>query len=487
MAQDQVTAPAKRHRHPVLIHDVGLDPGEGERGGTGLERRDAGERRDQDRARLRLPPGVDNGTASAADVGPVPDPCFRVDRLAHRTQQAKRRQVVPLRVVRTPLHERADRGGRCVEDGRLVLLGDRPEAVLVGLVGRSLVHDPGGVVRERAVDDVGVAGDPADVCGTPVHVVFTDVEDHPVRGRDLGQVATGGVDDPLRLAGGAAGVEEVEHVLGVHLLRLALGRLLRHEIVPPEVAARRERVFALRSADRDDVLDGGAVLHGLVGAGLERDHGAAAPGAVGGDEHLGLRVVDPVLQGLGAEPAEHHAVRGPDPRAREHRNGKLGNHPEIDGHPVPFAHPQRTERVREATGFLVEIPIRDGSGISGLPLPVVGDLVPATVLQVPIQAVHGDVEFPSSEPLDPRGGPLHHGVPRLRPGEGGGLFGPEGLVVGVRALVDRGIRDHGRVPEGLGGLEHPMLGKEGFDVGLDLSHGGSSGSGTSSTAPSYGG
>src|SRR6185369_1444639 len=135
-----------------------------------------------------------------------------------------------------------------------VLLDDPPEAILVGLVRRALVHHGGGAVGERPVDDVGVAGDPADVGGAPVHVGVVQVE-NPLGGRvDSGEIAAGGVDDALRLAGGARGVEQVQHVLGVHLLgRAVVGRVL-DDVVPPDVAAR---------------------LHGdLLAGALEHDHGA---------------------------------------------------------------------------------------------------------------------------------------------------------------------------------------------------------------------
>ena len=81
-----------------------------------------------------------------------------------------------------PLHERADRGRRGVEDRDAVPLDDRPEPVLVRVVRRALVHDARRAVRERAVDDVGVAGDPADVGRAPVDVgVGVQVEDVLVR------------------------------------------------------------------------------------------------------------------------------------------------------------------------------------------------------------------------------------------------------------------------------------------------------------------
>ena len=117
-----------------------------------------------------------------------------------RAEQPQRRQVVALGVLGAPLHEGADRGGRGVEDRDAVLLDDRPEPVLVGVVGRALVDHAGGAVRERSVDDVGVAGDPADVGRAPVDVgVGVQVEHVLVRERDLGEVAAGRVHDALGL------------------------------------------------------------------------------------------------------------------------------------------------------------------------------------------------------------------------------------------------------------------------------------------------
>ena len=100
---------------------------------------------------------------------------------------------------RPPLHAGADRGRRRVEDRHAVALDDLPPAVLGRVVGRALVHDAGRAVGERPVDDVGVAGDPADVGAAPVDVVVLEVEDELVGGADLGQVAARGVQDPLRL------------------------------------------------------------------------------------------------------------------------------------------------------------------------------------------------------------------------------------------------------------------------------------------------
>ncbi|MNI95302.1 hypothetical protein D3C73_1535520 [compost metagenome] len=61
-----------------------------------------------------------------------------------------------------------------------------------------------------------MAGDPADVGGAPVHVRFgMEVEHGFVGVGALGEVAAGGVQDALGLAGGAGGVEDEQRVLGV--------------------------------------------------------------------------------------------------------------------------------------------------------------------------------------------------------------------------------------------------------------------------------
>ena len=191
-------------------------PGSARVAEPGLVGGDAGQRADHDRAGLGLPPGVDDRAAVAADDPAVPHPGLGVDRLADRAEHPQRGQVVLGRDVLAPLHERADRGRRGVEDRHLVLLDDLPEPALVRGVRRALVDHQGGAVRQRPVDDVGVPGDPADVGRAPVDVgVRLEVEDRVVGVGDLGQVAAGGVQDSLRFSGGSRGVEDEQRVLGV--------------------------------------------------------------------------------------------------------------------------------------------------------------------------------------------------------------------------------------------------------------------------------
>src|SRR5204862_3979801 len=115
------------------------DAWERARGAAGHGGHDAGQWGYQYHARLGLPPGVHNGALLVPDVLVIPDPRLRVDRLAHRAQQAQRREVATRRVLRAPAHERADSSGGRIKHRYLVLLDDAPEAVFVGIVGRALV------------------------------------------------------------------------------------------------------------------------------------------------------------------------------------------------------------------------------------------------------------------------------------------------------------------------------------------------------------
>ena len=129
-------------------------------------------------------------------------------------------------VLRPPLHVRADRGRRRVQDRDLVALDDVPPAVLVREVRRALVEHARRAVAQRPVDDVAVARHPADVGGAPVDVLpGLQVEDVVVRRRDADEVAGGRVRDALRLRGRAARVQQVEKVLRVHRLARARRRI----------------------------------------------------------------------------------------------------------------------------------------------------------------------------------------------------------------------------------------------------------------------
>ena len=229
------------------------------------------------------------------------------------------------RVLRPPLHVRPNRRRRGVEDRDAVALDDVPPAVLVGEVGRPLVEDGRGAVRQRAVDDVAVAGDPADVGRTPVDVLLgPQVEDQRVRRRDADEIAPRRVRDPFRLRRRAGRVHQEEQVLGVHRLRRAGGRVVGDvEVVQPVVAPFLHRHVVAGAADDEALPDPGRVRHRRVRGLLQRDRAAAPPGLVLSDQDLAAHVVRAVGERVGGEAAEDDGVRRAEARARQHRDREL--------------------------------------------------------------------------------------------------------------------------------------------------------------------
>ena len=161
---------------------------------AGLELRRAGQRGDEDAAGFRLPPGVDDRAAVLADHAVIPLPRLRIDRLADRAQQTKGLAARLLDRLLAGAHQRTDRGRRSIEDVDLVLVDDFPEAAHRRIVRNALEHQGGRAVGERAVDDIGMAGHPADVGRAPVDVALVIVEDVLVGHRGEDEISAGRVD-----------------------------------------------------------------------------------------------------------------------------------------------------------------------------------------------------------------------------------------------------------------------------------------------------
>ena len=87
-------------------------------------------------------------------------------------------------------------------------------------------------------------------------------------------------------------------MLALERFRRALGLLLVDEVVPPNVAADRPRHVLLRTSHDEDLLDRLRLRDGIVRVLLQRDGAPLPVAAVGGDEHLRLRIVDAAGQRL---------------------------------------------------------------------------------------------------------------------------------------------------------------------------------------------
>ena len=245
-------------------------------------------------------------------------------------------------------------------------------------VGRAFVHHRRGAVGQRAVHDVAVAGDPADVGRAPVHVVVgVEIEHVLVGERDLREVAAGRVHDALRLRGRARRVQQVQQVFAVHVLGRTL-RICRGDQVGVPMVATVDHVDRLIDAlDDDHVLDRRRVGQRRIDVRLQHRRRAAPEPTVGRDHDLALGVVDAVDQRVRAEATEHDGVRRTDAGARQHRHRQLGDHRHVDGDAVALLHAERLQRVGELLHLGEQVGIRDRARVAGLAFPVVGDLVAA--------------------------------------------------------------------------------------------------------------
>ena len=423
----------------LLIQQYRLHAEEGASGRAWLEIGGAGQRGDQDAAGFGLPPGVDDGTALLADHVEVPLPGFRVDRLAHRTQQAQAAAVGFLHGGLALAHQCADRSRCGVEDVHLVLVDHLPEARGVGVVRHAFEHQGGGAVGQRAIDDVAVAGDPADVRGAPVDVAVVVVEHVLVGHRRAQQVAAGGVQHALGFAGGAGGVEDEQRVLGVHRLRSTVLADFAQRFVVPEVTPFDPRDLALGTLDHHHGGDVRAVGQGLFHVLLQRDVLAAAHAFVGGDHRTAIGVVDTVAQGIRGEATEYHRVDRADSRAGQHGVGRFGDHRHVDADPVALLHAAALQHIGQAADVAVQLAVGDVGGLGRVvAFPDDRDLL-AALFQVAVDAVVGDVELAALEPgrLALRQVAVVHRVPGLEPVEEGlGLLAPEGFRVVYRLLVE---------------------------------------------------
>ncbi|CEG10123.1 hypothetical protein BN961_03558 [Afipia felis] len=396
--------------------------------------------RDHDAAGFGLPPGIDHRAAGITDHAVVPFPGFRVDRLADRAEQPQRFARGLLHRLVTGLHQRADRRRRGVEDVDLVLVDDVPEPRIVRIVRHAFEHHRGRAVGERPVQNVAVAGDPADVGGAPVDVAVVIIEDVLVRHRHEDQITGGGVQHAFRLSGRTRSVEDEQRIFRVHRLARAFAFDHGGGLVVPDVALRIHVDLAAGALDDDhpvhlavDLLDRG------IDVGLHRDGASAAQTLVGGDDDARLAVAQAAGDGVGREAAEHHRMDRADARAGEDRIRRLRDHRQIDGDAVALLDVAQPQDVGHLADFVVQLAIGDVARFRRIvALPDDGGLV-AALLQMPVDAVVGGVENTILEPFDRdlaefERGVLHLGE-RLDPVHPLGRLAPEPVRVLDRARV----------------------------------------------------
>ena len=208
-------------------------------------------------------------------------------------------------------------------------------------------------------------------------------------------------------------------------------------------------------ADDQDGIDLRALGEGGIDIGLQGHELAAAHAAVGGDDYAARAILDPAVQGLGREAAEHDRVDGADAGAGEHRHRGLRDHRHVEGDAVPLAGAERLEAVRHRDDLAVELAVADRpAGAGFVAFEQEGGLIRAAG-EVPVHAIVAEVEHPVLEPFDVDGveRPVGDARGELVPIDPPRLAGPEtvGIVarLAVQPVVIRGV-GVGRGDERLG-------------------------------------
>ena len=320
-----------------------------------------------------------------------------------------------------------------------MLVDHIPEPAMVGVVGHALEDHLRRAVEQRAVDDIAVPRDPADIGGAPEHLARLVVEDIVEGGRGPDAVAAGGVEHALGLARRTRGVEDEQRILGAHFLAGAVR--VAGEFVQPAVARRLHRGLGAGVADHQHPVDSDALMRQRgVDIGFERHRSAAAHSAIGGDDETALAIDDPPRQRLGREAAEHHRMHRAQPRTGEHGGDALDDHRHVERDAVAPGDAQRFQRIGHPHDLAMQLAIGEAAGLAG---GIVGFEdqrgAVALVRQMAVDRIVAQVERAIAEPFDEHRvvGPFAALHRRGEPVEPLGLFEPEGVGLFERAAVER--------------------------------------------------
>ena len=171
---------------------------------------------------------------------------------------------------------------------------------------------------------------------------------------------------------------------------------------------------------------------------------------------FGAAITKPVCDARRREAGEHHNMHGADACARQHGDGALRHHRQVDRDPVALAYAKPAQRIGKAADLGMQLPVRqDAAVILRLALP---DQRIAVAMQVEmaIQAVDRDIQDAVGEPADPHVAVEAAVVGKLwrpDPVEPSRLFLPEAVRIGdgmvrhqpVARSVDHGGRSQVRL------------------------------------------
>ncbi len=321
-----------------------------------------------------------------------------------------------------------------------MLLADLPEAAGIRVGRHALEHHRGGAIGERAIDDIAVPGDPADIRGTPENVAVLVVERVLMRHRGIDQITTRTMHHTLGLPRRTRGVEDEQRVFGTHRAGRTIRRGGVHQRLDVHVPAIDPCGLIAGMLDHKAAHLFGTVQQRLIGIGLERRLAAPARGGVRRYHHFRVTAVDPRRQRVRRKARKDNGVDRADARTGQHRIGRFGDHWQVDDDPIPAHDALRQKHIGHAAGFFVQFAIGDvlSRGVRVIWFPDDGGLVTACG-QMTVDAIGRDIQNTILEPLDVDIAWFETGVldlcEGLYPVNALRFLGPEPLGVGHRSGI----------------------------------------------------
>ena len=136
-----------------------------------------------------------------------------------------------------------------------IFFANFPETAGMRVSGNALEHEGSGPGQQGAVNDIGVASDPADIGGAPIDVTLLVLEDIEERKAGVNHISPTGVHHPFGFSGRTGSVKDEKHVFGIHRFSRALGGLGVNELMPPGVAPLGEFNFSAGIFMDDNCFD----------------------------------------------------------------------------------------------------------------------------------------------------------------------------------------------------------------------------------------
>ncbi len=260
--------------------------------------------------------------------------------------------------------ESSDQSWRDSQDREVQFLGYLPQTVRPRVIGGTVIGGDRRAVGQ-ARHDHPRSHDPSHVGRPHENVVSAHIELEGAFLSDLDREAGLDVHRPLGSPCRSRCVCDQYRVFGIRPDRWR-GGCIRDRPTPPHVSTRGHRRGAsVHVVDDHDTVDPASSLDGAIGDLFHLDEPSPPLEAVGTQEHLGLRVLEPGRNGLDPIPAEDRDEDRSQAADGQKGDDRLLGHREVDGDSVTVADSELGERTGSPRYLIEQLPEGELTYITG--------------------------------------------------------------------------------------------------------------------------